>query len=73
MVSLIHRHVARHARTAGPAPERPPGEQLPERFRPLLARAEKVARGEWADPALEDYYRALRRDFGRWQQEQRNG
>jgi hypothetical protein len=70
MAGPIHHHHARHARTAGSAPEQAPA-GLPERFLPLLTHAEKVAMGKWTDPALEDMIVALRRDFGRWQREQR--
>lgn len=72
MAGLIHhRHAPRHARTSPATASQPPAADLPERFRPLRDHAEKVARGEWTDPALEDYYRALRREHDAWLREQR--
>ena len=72
MVGLIHhRHAPRHARTSPAATSQPPAAGLPERFWPLREHAERVARGTWTDPAHEDMIASLRREFERWQREQR--
>jgi hypothetical protein len=75
MVGIAHRHhVPKHAaRKRQEAREQPAPAVLPERFLPLREHAERVARGQWADPALGDWIRALRREHDAWLRGQRQG
>lgn len=74
MVGMSHHHTPRHARKRQEATADPvPAAELPERFWPLRDHAEKVARGLWTDPALEDWIASLRREHEAWLREQREG
>lgn len=66
MLSLI-RHGKHERRDTHQEPV-PPG-----RYWDLLRHDRKVARGEWVNPACEDMYAALRREYRRWQVQQRLG
>lgn len=71
MLSLIHRQHGRHERRESrEMPAMPPP---PDWAWPLLGWLERKARGEWCDPALDDWMRSLQRRLDRWQREQRNG
>ena len=60
--------IRRHGRHE--MPHTPP---LPERFRRLLRWQEARERGEWVNPEVEDWYRALQREYHRWLIESRLG
>jgi len=71
---LFFTHQGRHAGSSKPGRRRhhgshPVREELPEKFWPLRAYAERKARGLWVDPRYDDMMRALRRDYEQWRRQ----